>query len=186
LRGEPCETAGIPRPNSLRVSRVTITSINARRHRARCTDAPRSADRLRGVCARVPARFTLAFQQAAQVDVREEHLHLSPNDFPRGLTDRCGLFGPGTSRILRPAASGAAAAPVARGVRDALVDAAVVALVAEQPDPVRVAAEPVAAHGHGRDVLVRRPSDSDGRVLGREPARAGRVRARVLRHGGRA
>ncbi|AQL00467.1 Putative prolin-rich extensin-like receptor protein kinase family protein [Zea mays] len=67
------------------------------------------------------------------------------------------LIAPGTRRVLRPAASDDAAA------------------------------EPFAGAGHhGRHVRVRRPSGGDGQVLGREPTRAGRVRARVPRHGGRA
>jgi hypothetical protein len=87
-----------------------------------------------------------------------------------------------TSRVIRPTASGDAAPPVARGVHDAGIDAAADALRAEQSAPVRVpgsAAEPVAAHGHGRDVLVLRPGGGHRRVLGREPVGARRVRARV-------
>lgn len=92
------------------------------------------------------------------------------------------------SRILRPAPAAVAAA-VTRAVAEPLVDAAAAAaaaLVREQRRGVRGGVGGAGDRDDGRRVRVRRAGGGSGRVLGIEPARAGRVRAGVQGDGARA
>ena len=101
--------------------------------------------------------------------------------------------------LRAPAAGDVVAAAIEAAVVSAITIHAAVVLAADARAPVvadqrrrqrRALGSPAptaassSAAGHGRHGVVRGAGRGDRRVLGREPARAGRVRARVPRHTG--